>query len=349
MNIISIKKNSYRKKTLRPFLENNKNTVIFSDHIISLIKCLFFCLIYKKKYIKIFFCDNERKNLNSRILFLFLKIKKINLIWFNSALEIKLIKNNKKFNHYIFFQEQKKFFKLENIKLINFFPKKIIKNKKINWSHYTCYISEVLINIDNNTYPNVHNLDKKIKNKIHNYIWESFKKYNLSTITNFSFSLKIFNKFLNKNYNIYIILPEIYGLIKNRLRYLGVKKISKILKNDLTLIGSTWEKLGFNTARNNYDYDNNIKIYKETKVPIDFGASTGEYPIYPRTYEILKNSSWILQSKTQFSKKIYSSFEKKVTFDSFDEMISQLQYEKNKDSEIIKKKDAFGKFFNKKK
>ena len=107
--------------------------------------------------------------------------------------------------------------------------------------------------------------------------------------------------------------------------------------------------MGFNTARNNYDYDNNIKIYKETKVPIDFGASTGEYPIYPRTYEILKNSSWILQSKTQFSKKIYSSFEKKVTFDSFDEMISQLQYEKNKDSEIIKKKDAFGKFFNKKK
>jgi len=348
MNIISIKKNSYRKITLRPFLENDKNTVIFSDHIISLIKCLLFSLISKKKNIRFFFCDNETTNLNSKILFFFLKIKKINLIWFNGALEIKQVENSKKFNHYIFFKEQKEFFKSQNIKLINFFPKKIINNRKVNWNHYTCYISEVLINIDSSTYPNINNLDKKIKNKINNYIWETFNEHNLSTITNFNFSLKIFSKFLNDNYDENIFLPEIYGLIKNRLRYLGIKKISKIFKDDLTLIGETWKKLGFNTVRNNYDYDNNIKIYKETKIPIDFGASTGEYPIYLRTYEILKNSSWILQSNTRFSKKIYSIFSKNVTFDSFDEMISRLKYEKNKDLEMTNKKKNFYKFFNNK-
>lgn len=141
---------------------------------------------------------------------------------------------------------------------------------------------------------------------------------------------------------------EIYSLLKNRIRFVGIKLIKKKFPGDLILIGKTWAEYGFETfmKQNDYNYDRNIDIYKKSKIPLDFGSLSGEYFLYPRTFEIIKNSNWLMQTRTRFSK-LYGKFEKKITFNSFEEMLLKIKFTlSQKDNAFFLEKKNFIQFFN---
>ena len=86
------------------------------------------------------------------------------------------------------------------------------------------------------------------------------------------------------------------------------EKLKKSHKSDFCLIGKSWEKLGFETLRNDYDYMNNRDVYANSQFSLDCGSTSGEYPIYLRPYEIIYNSSCLFQSMTSFHQKYLKIF-----------------------------------------
>jgi hypothetical protein len=350
MKIISLGRAKYRLITLSPIIQNNDKTFIFTDYPISIFKCFIFCLLNSKNKVDIFFCDGNINNINYFIIKFFLKIKKKNIIWFNNSLEIKFNDLNNEFEHWTFFPEQIKYLSyLKKKKCLITSPRKISLNR--NYFEYNLsYISEVKKDINKNFYPNLFNLDNKFKNTINQNIWMLIKNKNLSTISNFDLIYNYFKKiFIEKKieYNNSIFI-EIYSLLKNRIRFTGVKLIQKKFPGSLILIGKTWSEYGFETfdQNNDYNYERNIDIYKKTKIPLDFGSNSGEYPLYLRTYEIIKNSNWLIQTRTRFSK-LFEKFEKKITFNSFEEMLLKIKFTLNlKDDFLILEKKKFILFFN---
>lgn len=124
MKIISLKRTKYRFITLRPIIENNNKTLIFTDYPISIFKCFIFCLFNRKKKVDIFFCDGNTKNINFFIIKFFLKLKNKSIIWFNNFSEIEFNKFYGEFKHYLFFPEQIKYLPYLKKKKINYFSKK---------------------------------------------------------------------------------------------------------------------------------------------------------------------------------------------------------------------------------
>jgi hypothetical protein len=345
IKIISLGKAKYRSLTLGPIVDNSKNVSIFTDYPVSLIKCFIFSLINKNIIIELFFCDGNSSTLNSKILKFFFKIKNINILWFNNLNETEEeTKKNISNKNLIFFPEQIKYKKENlNVDYLISYPKNIKYSKKI-FQHDICYISEVKKDINQNNYPNLFNLDFK-KKKIDDLIWLLVKKNKLDIITNYDFIYDYF-----KNYYINItntIFSEIYCLIKNRIRFLGIKKIANNFKNRLLLVGKSWNDIGFKTYNDNYNYQRNIDIYNITRIPIDYGSQCGEYPIYLRTYEILNHSNWILQSKTRFSINIYKKFTKYVAFNSIEEMFIKIKNQlKESDENMNLQRKNFSKFLS---
>lgn len=350
MKIISLGRAKYRLITLNPIIENNDKTFIFSDYAISLFKCFIFCLLNSKKNADIFFCDGNIKNINFYIIKFFLKIKKKNIIWFNNSLEVKYNVLNNKFKHYTFFPEQIKYLSyLKKKKYLITSPRKISLGKSY-FEYNLSYISEVKKDINKNFYPNLFNMDSKFKNIIDQDVWKLIKENNLVNISNFDFIYFFFKqKFMEKKKKLdNSIFIEIYSLLKNRIRFIGIKLIQKKFPGSLILIGKTWAEYGFETLdkKNDYNYDRNIYIYKKTKIPLDFGSNSGEYPLYLRTYEIIKNSNWLMQSRTRFSK-LFQKFEKKITFNTFDEMLQNIKFMISQKNEFfLSEKKNFIIFFN---
>ena len=324
--IFSLRRASYRELTLRPFLEINNKIKIFNDYFLSIFKCLLFCIKTNKKInLKIVYCDGNLNTFNSKMLKFF--FKKINYysLWFNSPREIDQFKIGKNIKNLVFFFEQKKYILHKKYSFIIPYPVNFNITLNNDFNYLTSYISEVNIEISKEKYPKIFSLVKRDKEIVDDFIWSSFKKFSLEKISNFNFSLYTLGKIKINKTEKNLFLTEIYGLYKNRLRYLAIKKIYKKNDKKICLVGGTWEKYGFSTKRNNYDYIGNRNIYTNTKAPIDFGATSGEYPIYLRTYEILRNSSFMLQSRTRFSKKIFKQLYKEMTFSSFEEMLFLLK------------------------
>jgi hypothetical protein len=324
MKVISLSRSKYRLITLKPIFETDKKALFFTDHALSILKCIIFCLKNKKKKINIYFCDGDINTINFLILKFFLKINKLGIIWFNSIIEIKYFCNPEQFEHYIFFAEQVKYIDTKlKIKHLLCYPT-IIKNLNNYYEYNITYISEVKKDINNEFYPHISFLDKKFIKFLDEKIWEIIKKNNLINLSNVDLIKKVFeNIFIEKNriFNNSILI-EIYILIKNRIRFMGIKIIQNLFQDDLILIGKSWKENGFKTFddNNKYDYNRNINLYKKTKIPLDFGANSGEYPLYPRTYEIIKNANWLMQSNTRYSKILFGKFYKKISFNNFDEM-----------------------------
>lgn len=344
IKIISLGKAKYRSLTLGPIIDNSKNVSVFTDYPASLIKCFIFSLINKNIIIELFFCDGNTSTLNSKILKFFFKIKNINILWFNNLNETeKETKKNISNKNLIFFPEQIKYKKENlNVDYLISYPKNIKYVKKI-FQHDICYISEVKKDINQNNYPNLFYLDLKKKKKINNLIWLLVKKNNLDIITNYDFIYDYFKNYYSNITN--TIFSEIYCLIKNRIRFLGIKKIASSFKDRLLLIGKSWNDIGFKTHDDNYNYQRNINIYNTTRIPIDFGSLSGEYPIYLRIYEILNHSNWILQSKTRFSISVYKKFISYVTFNSIEEMFLKIKSQlKENDKDLNLQRKNFTKF-----
>ena len=334
LKVISLKRAKYRKITLSPFLEINNDLYIFDDYIFSLIKCVFFCLFNNKKNIEIIFCDGNVETLNSKIINFFFRNIKKSILWFNSLDEI----NNSKlidYDHYNFFPEQRKFL---NKKVKSIIPSpKFIKSTKNEKNFHLSFISEATIDINDSSYKLINLQKKGIKEKIDNFAWHTLKEYNFDLISKFDFSFNYVSN-LSDNYsneNKINLSNEIYRLLKNRLRYECVKSLKKSHKSDFCLIGKSWEKLGFETLRNDYDYMNNRDVYANSQFSLDCGSTSGEYPIYLRPYEIIYNSSCLFQSMTSFSSKIFENFFENICFYNLEDMIKKFEnLKKLKNNEI---------------
>ena len=335
LKVISLKKAKYRKITLSPFLEINNNLYIFDDYFFSLLKCIFFSLFNKTKNIEIIFCDGNVDTLNFKILKYFFKNIKKSILWFNSLNEI----NNSNFidyNNYNFFPEQRKFLN-KKVKSIIPFPK-FIRSLKSKKNIRLSFISEVMIDINDNSYELINSHKKVIKEKIDDFTWFALKEYNFDIISEFDFSFNYISNLSNNYSNDEKInlSNEIYILLKNKLRYLCVKRLIKSHKDDLCLIGKSWEKLGFETFRNNYDYQGNRDIYARSLFSLDCGSTSGEYPIYLRPYEIIYNSSCLFQSMTSFSSRIFQNHFEKICFHNLEDMIKKFKnLKKLQDNEIV--------------
>lgn len=328
IKIISLGRASYRKITLTPLFEINPKLIIFEDYFFSLISCLLFSIFNFKKNIEIIFCDGCDNTWNSKIIKLFFNNKKISFLWLNGINEIN---NGKSFNNknYYFFPEQQKFINKEIYPIVPV-PNRINSKKNKN-TFLISYISEVIINIEDNSYLKINKQKIIIKNKIDQFVWNQLKKNNYEKISNLNFSFNFINELIKKDtyQNKLILSNEIYRLFKHRMRYMIVSKLYKHFKERVCLIGETWEKLGFKTLRNNYDYHNNRKIYENSAFGLDCGSTSAEYPIYLRVYEIIINSACLFQSKTSFSKKIFGNLENKICFSNLNDMIKKLYFLKN--------------------
>ena len=340
LKVISLKRAKYRKITLSPFLEMNNDLYIFDDYIFSLIKCVFFCLFNKKKNIEIIFCDGNVETLNFKIINFFFRNIKKSILWFNSLNEI----NNSKlidFDHYNFFPEQRKFLN-KSSKSILPFPKKI-RLSNTNKDIFISYISEVSIEISDPSYSLINSYNSSIINKIDNFVYKILKENNFDIISKFEFCYDFTSELFNNlsHYEKININNEIYRLIKNRLRYNCVKSLNKHLKQDFCLIGKSWKKLGFETLRNNYDYFDNRNKYSSSIFSLDCGSTSGEYPIYLRTYEIVLNSSCLFQTMTSMSSQLFGDLTKEVCFNNLEDMMKKIEtlrkLEKN-DVENLKNK-----------
>ena len=335
IKIISLGRASYRRITLTPLVEINPKLIIFEDYFFSLLRCLWFAIFNFKKNIEIIFCDGYDNTWNFKIIKLFFNNKKVSYLWFH----INEINNGKSFDkrNYFFFPEQQKFINKEIYSIIPV-PNKISIKKNKN-TFLLSYISEVTINIEDNSYLKINKQEIIIKNKIDQFIWDELKKNKFEKISNLNFSFDFVNKIIEKEtyQNKLILTNEIYRLFKNRLRYMIVSKLYKHFKERVCLIGETWENLGFKTLRNNYDYSNNRKIYENSTFGLDCGSTCAEYPIYLRVYEIIINSACLFQSKTSFSKKIFGNLENKICFSNLSDMIKKLNFLKNlSDDELYK-------------
>ena len=222
------------------------------------------------------------------------------------------------------------------------FPRKIkfFNNRKNN---FISYISEVNIEISDPSYSLINSYNSRIINKIDDFVHKILKENNFDIISRFEFCYEFTSElFDNYSYNEKInINKEIYRLIKNRLRYNCVKYLNKYLKQDFCLIGKSWKKLGFETSRNNYDYFDNRNKYSSSVFSLDCGSTSGEFPIYLRTYEIVLNSSCLFQTMTSMSSQLFGDLTKEVCFNNLEDMIKKIEtlrkFEKN-DIENLKKK-----------
>jgi hypothetical protein len=336
IKIISLGRASYRKVTLTPFIETNPKLIIFDDYFFSLLRCFWFSFFYNKNIIEVIFCDNFENTLNFKIINFFFTKKKISFLWFNGITEINKGSSFKNIN-YNFFPEQQKFIN-KKINTIIPIPKKI-NIKKNNNTFLLSYISEVIINIEDSSYKKINEQNAKVKKKIENFVWTELNKNRFEKISNFDFSYNFVSKLIynDSNYNKLILSNEVYKLFKHRMRYVAVSRLNKNLKDRMCLIGETWDKLGFKTFRNNYDYYNNREIYANSTFSLDCGSTSGEYPIYLRLYEIIINSSCLFQSKTSFSNKIFGKLSKTICFSDLDEMIYKINLLKNFDDKKLSK------------
>jgi len=336
IKIISLGRASYRKATLTPFIEINPKLIIFDDYFFSLLRCFWFSVLNNKNIIEIIFCDNCENTWNFKIIDFFFIKKKISFLWFNGINEINKGSSFKKIN-YNFFPEQQKFIN-KKINPIIPVPRKI-NIKKNNNTILLSYISEVIIDIEDSSYKKINEQNARVKKKIDNFVWNELSRNKFEKISNLNFSYNFVSKLINndKNYNKLILSNEVYRLFKHRMRYAAVSRLNKNLKERICLIGETWNKLGFKTFRNNYDYYNNREIYANSTFSLDCGSTSGEYPIYLRLYEIIINSSCLFQSKTSFSNKIFGKLSKTICFSNLDEMIYKMNLLKNFDEKELSK------------
>lgn len=321
MNIISLKhQRSYRLQTLGPIIETN-SIMVFNDEFFSIIKCIIFGVVNLNKKINLIFCDGEINTINSKILLFFCKIKRENILWFNSSLESSKSKN---YYNYTFFPEQISKFKIKNANAIIPFPN-VILNINSQFKFPILYISEVYAKIERSSYPNLSELTKfklsKLKKIASRLDGEKF-----SILSDINYSINLFYSLKLPESKKQIYLPEIYCFLKSSIRLACIQKLKKKFGDDLILVGKTWENFGFSTLYSDYNYDRNNLMYTQTKIPIDFGSTAGEFPMYFRSYEILKHANIIFQSHTKFGSKIFGKLNKVISFDNTDEMMYKIMY-----------------------
>ena len=190
-------------------------------------------------------------------------------------------------------------------KLVQFYPFKIKKRKKINDPKIIIALS-----------------CKEIDDPVALKIWSKNKDKILENLLliedeNFWRTLKLQSLEIKKKQSIYIC-------IKTLARLELLKIVKNTFKNKCVIIGNDLKKYFPDVHKSVFKY-NYLKNFYDGNICLDFLAKDGEQALYPRSIEIIENGGILFQIKTKNSKKIFEKYENILTFNSAKEMISKLE------------------------
>jgi hypothetical protein len=195
----------------------------------------------------------------------------------------------------------------------------IFTNRKLLFQIYPCKINYLRIK-DQFQFVFISKLKKNLVDKDVKIFWSKNKKIilnKLSLIDNLDFwriKYKEFN--ITNNYE----KQKKYIQLKCLLRIQLIKIFYKKYYNNLIIIGSDWKKYIPTALPDNYSLKEVTNYYKGN-ICVDLGAQDGDEIFYPRSIQIIENGGYLFQARQKIFDKKFSSYYKKISFNSSNEML----------------------------
>jgi len=189
-------------------------------------------------------------------------------------------------------------------KLLIFYPTLIASNK-MNKNFKFVYIS----------------YNKKIELTESFSIWKKYENFFLDRLDIIN-DKKFWNNVIDVNSS---ISQQIYIDIKSLIRIRLLEELNDKLKNQLVLVGSSWQKIYPNALEDNYSNKFIKKMY-EGNICIDFGSKNSEKSIYPRACKIIESGGILFQSEQKDSKSVFGNLFDVTCFKSLKDMNDKVDY-----------------------
>lgn len=233
-------------------------------------------------------------------------------IWFGGTSfkipeKLKYLKNNYVNVKNIIFPNDN-FFQFYPINIKNFIFKKDIK---------IIFISKIQLNLNN---------QEKL-------LWAKYKK---KILTNFLLidKLKFWKQrdFLELDQKQKFLL---YRKFKNSIKYESIKYLKKKFNRNLWIIGSDWRKYKINSFLDNYE-NNYITNMYQGNICLDFGSMSGSTSLHPRSIQIIESGGLLIQAKQLDHNLIWSADQKKILFNSVNDIFKKINFFYESKENIIK-------------